>query len=132
MTLENLVKIKALRSELPDQREINNLITAAVDRLQDAQNSALSYASRFDLAYNAAYGLALAALRTSGYRSDKRYLVFQCLVHTTSLDKSVVRLFSVCHEKRNLAEYEGHFEKDELLLAELITATIEIRRYIQI
>lgn len=64
--------------------------------------------------------MALAALRASGYRTDKRYLVFQCLVHTLDVDKTEVRIFSTCHERRNLAEYEGHFDVDELLLAELI------------
>jgi hypothetical protein len=28
------------------------------------------------------HALALTALRRQGYRSDKRYLVFQCLAHT--------------------------------------------------
>jgi len=83
MILENLLRIKQLQQEAPDGREFKGLVNAAVDRLNDAENSALSYASRFDLAYNAAHGLALAALRASGYRSDKRYLVFQCLTYTT-------------------------------------------------
>lgn len=49
---------------------------SAMARLNDAQTPSLSFASRFDLAYNAAHALALTALRLSGYRSDKRYLVF--------------------------------------------------------
>ena len=77
----------------------------AIDRLNDAENEVLTYASRFDLAYGASHGLALAALRASGHRSDKRYLVFQCLVHTTELGKTHIRLFATCHERRNLAEY---------------------------
>jgi len=65
-------------------------------------------------------GLALAALRAKGYRSDKRFLVFQCLAHTVALDALNIRIFSRCHEQRNLAEYQGHFDQDEPLLAELI------------
>ena len=30
------------------------------------------------------------------------------------------RLLSLCHERRNLAEYEGHLEVEERLVAELI------------
>ena len=45
----------------------------------------LSLESRFDLAYNAGHALALAALRFRGYRSESRYLVFQCLQHTIDL-----------------------------------------------
>lgn len=127
MTLNNLVKIRELHEEAADKREFEGLFNAACDRLNDAQNDSLSYASRFDLAYNAAHGLALAALRAAGYRSDKRYIVFQCLVHTTEIDKTTVRIFSKCHDKRNLAEYEGHFEADEQLLSELITCTKKLK-----
>jgi len=98
--------------------------------LHDAQNTNLSYSSRFDLAYNAAHGLALAALRQCGYRTDKRYLVFQCLVHTTPLQPASVRVFSLCHERRNLAEYEGHMEVDEALLDELISNALELQQLV--
>ncbi len=130
MTIENLVRIKQLNNEPPDKREFENLVKAAGDRLNDAENEGLSYASRFDLAYSAAHGLALAALRASGYRSQKRYLVFKCLIHTTELGKGDIRLFSACHEKRNLAEYEGHFETDEQLLSELIVSTKKLLKFV--
>ncbi len=131
MTLENLVRINQLKQEVPDKAEFEGLLKAALDRLNDAQNSALTFASRFDLAYNAAHGLALAALRAAGYRSGKRYMVFQCLVHTASLDAAKVRVFSTCHDRRNLAEYEGHMETDEQLLSELIENTIELAEQVQ-
>jgi hypothetical protein len=130
MTLENLVRIRKLNAEPPDKREFEGLVSAAIDRLNDAENEVLAYASRFDLAYGAARGLALAALRASGYRSDKRYLVFQCLIHTTELDKTNIRLFATCHERRNLAEYEGHFETDEQLLSELIASTKKLLKLV--
>jgi hypothetical protein len=130
MTLENLVRIRQLNTEPPDKREIEGLVRAAIDRLNDAENEVLTYASRFDLAYGASHGLALAALRASGHRSDKRYLVFQCLVHTTELGKTHIRLFATCHERRNLAEYEGHFETDEQLLSELIASTKELLKFV--
>jgi hypothetical protein len=131
MTLENLVRIHQLNKEAPNQREFDGLVKAAVERLNDAENMSLAHASRFDLAYNAAHGLSLAALRATGYRSDKRYLVFQCLTHTTDLDKKYVRLFASCHEKRNLAEYEGDFNIDEQLLAELIMCTKVLRELVE-
>ncbi len=82
------------RIEPPDINEFGGLVKAGIDRLNDSQIDSLSFASRFDLAYSAAHGLALAALRASGYRSDKRYLVFQCLTYTTNLNKSQIRIFS--------------------------------------
>ncbi|EFQ60710.1 hypothetical protein PFWH6_5525 [Pseudomonas fluorescens WH6] len=118
--LENLQRSGGLRAEPPDRKECDGLMRSARDRLKDAGNAQLSFASRFDLAYNAAHALALTALRLQGYRSDKRYLVFQCLVHTTEVSKVVVRLLALCHERRNLAEYEGYMDEDEALLGQLI------------
>jgi len=131
MTLENLFKIGNLHREPPDSKEFKGLVLSAQDRLEDAQNSSLSFASRFDLAYNAAHGFALAALRTAGYRTGKRYLVFQCLVHTVSMENAKMRVFSLCHERRNLAEYEGHMDVDEQLLAELIKNTLELAKTVE-
>ncbi|MGP0170244.1 hypothetical protein ACSVIJ_00025 [Pseudomonas sp. NCHU5208] len=121
--LDNLVRTGNLKAEAPDRKECEGLLRSAIDRLQDAKHSALSFASRFDLAYNAAHALALTALRLQGYRSDRRYLVFQCLTHTLAVSKAQVRLFALCHDRRNLAEYEGYMDVDEPLLAELVAAT---------
>ena len=120
--LGNLVRTGNLKTEPPDRKECEGLLRSAIDRLQDAHNPALSFSSRFDLAYNAAHALALTALRLQGYRSDRRYLVFQCLMHTLSVSQAQVRLFALCHERRNLAEYEGYMDVDEKLLAELLAA----------
>ena len=129
MTLENLknlVKIGELNEEQSDKKEFDGLIASAKDRLDDVSNEKLSYASRFDLTYNAAHALALAALRYHGYRSDKRYLVFQCLPHTLGISKSKTKIFSLCHDRRNLAEYQGHLDVDEQLLSELFKSTEEL------
>jgi hypothetical protein len=61
-----------------------------------------------------------------GFRSDKRYLVFQCLVHTADIGKVQVRLFALCHERRNLAEYEGYMDEDEALLAQLLESAAQL------
>ncbi|MDR0780280.1 MAG: hypothetical protein LBF16_06245 [Pseudomonadales bacterium] len=123
MSLENLEKISKLKAEPPDAREIGYMINAAVRKLQDSCNSGVSFDGRFELAYSAAHSLALAALRLHGYRSDQRYIVFQCLAHTVGIDAVKVREFGNYHRKRNLAEYEGGFDPDEQLLAELILNT---------
>lgn len=121
--LENLVRSGGLKAEPPDRKECEGLLRSATDRLKDAHNPALSFASRFDLAYNAAHALSLTALRLQGFRSDRRYLVFQCLIHTLGMNKIQIRLFALCHERRNLAEYEGYMDVDETLLSELLSAT---------
>lgn len=121
--LENLVRSGGLKAEPPDRKECEGLLRSAAERLKDAHIASLAFASRFDLAYNAAHALALTALRLRGFRSDKRYLVFQCLAHTLDLGKLQVRVLALCHERRNMAEYEGYIDVDESLLAELLAVT---------
>ena len=79
---KNLVDIGQLKEEPGDQGEFDGLVQSGRSRLNDSQLDVLSIESQFDLAYNAAHALALAALRWKGYRSDNRYIVFQCLPHT--------------------------------------------------
>lgn len=124
--LENLLRSGGLKAEPPDRRECEGLLRSAADRLNDARTASLSFAGRFDLAYNAAHAIALTALRLSGYRSDKRYLVFQCLVHTADVNRVEVRLLALCHERRNLAEYEGYMDDDEPLLVQLLQITEQL------
>jgi hypothetical protein len=114
---------KPLRQEPVDARECENLVLSGRRRLLDAQNKALSIESRFDLAYNAAHALSLAALRRLGYRSGNRYIVFQVLQHTAGLGPEVWRVLSRCHDIRNLSEYEGGLDISDRLVDDLIIAT---------
>jgi hypothetical protein len=120
--LENLARIGKLKREPPSAREMQGLRESARARLADAERNDLSFDGRFDLAYNAAHALALYALRRLGYRSDNRFLVFQALPHTAGLPPEVWRVLAKAHERRNLAEYEGHLERDQHLLDALIGA----------
>lgn len=108
--LDNLVKIRNLNAEPPDKKEFAGMVRAGKTKLNDAQIEGLREDSQFSLAYGAAHAFALAALRWHGYRSDSRYLVFQCLGHTLGLSKAKWRVLDKCHNTRNLAEYEGHLE----------------------
>ena len=86
--LERLVGT-LLATEPPDAKEFAGLKASGLARLKDAGNTANSLAGRFDLAYNAAHALSLAALRYLGYRPSKRYIVFQVLPHTLGLGPEV-------------------------------------------
>lgn len=120
--LANLARIGKLKPEPASARELQGLHDSGRARLADAVRDDLSFDSRFDLAYNAAHAMALHALRRSGYRSENRYLVFQVLPHTTGLPPELWRVLAKAHERRNLAEYEGHLEHDQHLLDALIAA----------
>ncbi|MEY4593338.1 MAG: hypothetical protein RIR18_2233 [Pseudomonadota bacterium] len=124
--LLNLVKTGNLKAEPPDRKEFDGLVRSGLVRLADARLPALSLESRFDLAYNASHALALAALRLSGFRSENRYLVFQSLAHTLELPAAEWRVLALCHDRRNLAEYEGFLEIDEQLLTDLLEVTIHL------
>ena len=114
---------KPLQQEAPDADEYAGLLRSGAARLKDARNTTLALESRFDLAYNAAHSLSLAALRRRGYRAGNRYIVFQVLPHTLALGPEVWRVLDKCHNTRNLGEYEGLLDLDERLVADLIAAT---------
>lgn len=124
--LANLAKIGKLKAEPPAQPEFDGLLRAGRTRLNDANNPANALESRFDLAYNAAHSLALAALRWNGYRSESRYLVFQTLTHTLAIESAKWRVLDLCHQRRNVGEYEGIFNVDERLVADLIAVTEQV------
>ena len=92
---------QSLRKEAPDAKEFAGLKQSGLRRLADAENQANSRESRFDLAYNAAHALRLAALRRSGYRATNRYIVFQVLPHTLGVGPEVWRVLARCHDLRN-------------------------------
>src|SRR5438105_2277724 len=121
--LERLASARQLKAEPPGRAELEGLLRLGRMRLQDARKPDLSLESRFDLGYGAAHALSLAALRWHGYRSDNRYLVFQCLQHTLGLGPEHWRVLALCHERRNAAEYAGKFQADEKLMVELLKAT---------
>lgn len=118
--LENLVRIRQLKADPATKEEITGLTRSGTVRITDSKNESLSAESRFGLAYNAAHGLSLAALRRAGYRSENRYLVFQCTQHTLDLASEHWRVLDQAHRKRNLAEYEGDIDVDDQLLEALI------------
>ena len=129
--LDNLVRIGQLKTEPAAAEEVQGLVRSGTRRLIDAAHEGLSLESRFDLAYNAGHALALAALRFRGYRSESRYLVFQCLQHTIDLPPEQWRVLDQAHRKRNLAEYEGVMDVDEQLVAALLRVVQEVANRVQ-
>ena len=121
--LENLAGTgKPLAVEPTNAAEFEGLLRSGKARLVDARKTSLALESRFDLAYNAAHALCLAALRRHGYRARHRYIVFQVLPHTLGLGPEVWRVLDKCHHMRNVAEYEGDLGVDERIVSDLVTA----------
>jgi hypothetical protein len=124
--LENMVREGMLHSEPADAVEYEGLMRSGRVRLVDAQKRSNSLESRFDLAYNAAHALSLAALRRQGYRPQNRYVVFQAVPHTLGLGPGIWRVLAKGHEIRNRGEYEGDLNVNERLVGDLITATTAV------
>jgi len=120
-----------LKREAADAVEFEGLKSAGLVRLEDALKVSLSIESRSDLAYNAAHSLSLAALRYRGFRTTKRYVVFQVLPETLELGPEVWRVLDKCHGIRNRSEYEGASELDEELVEALIRACQAVARAVQ-
>ncbi|NKC02084.1 MAG: hypothetical protein GKR90_26795 [Pseudomonadales bacterium] len=130
--LDNLVKVGQLKVQESSDQETEGLIQSGLARLHDSENDSLSIDSRFDLAYNAAHALALAALRKAGYRSESRYLVFQCLKHTLALEDDLWRVLDQAHRKRNIAEYEGGLDIDSAIVEALIRVANTVAERVQV
>lgn len=113
---------KPLSREPFDPAEFAGLLRSDTARLRDAGNATVSLEGRFDLAYNAAHALRLAALRRLDYRASHHYIVFQALPHTLGLGPEVWRVLAKAHDRRNLGEYEGLLDIDERFLADVIAA----------
>ena len=123
--------LKDLAAEAPDAREFAGLMRAGMARLKDAGTAGLSLEGRFDLAYNAAHALCLAALRHKGYRASNRYIVFQVLPHTLGLGPEIWRVLAKAHEIRNRGEYEGDLDVNERLLKDLMAACNAVARKLE-
>src|ERR1051325_9699258 len=124
--LDNLVKAGLLEAEPHSEAEIERLLCSGEARLRDAENVALSIDSRFDLLYNAAHALSLAALRRRGYRPrQQRFIVFQSLAHTLDLPQEQWRVLDQAHALRNRIEYEGAVPPTEQLVEAVLRVTRE-------
>jgi hypothetical protein len=117
--LANLARIGQLKVEARNPAEVLRMLRLAKTRLADSQLAHVSVDGRFASSYGAAHAAALAALRWHGYRSENRFMVFQCLPHTLGWPAHRWRVLDAAHQKRNLAEYEGYLDIEESLVLEL-------------
>lgn len=116
----------SLHAEPPDDAELAGLLRSGLAKLRDSTNTSLALESRFDLVYNAAHALCLAALRRQGYRARHRYVVFQLLPHTLGLPPEAWRVLDEGHRLRNLGEYEGDLRINAGIVEEMIDATRQV------
>ena len=132
-SLENLARAKQLNAEAPSKEQIGRLLESAETQLRDSRNASLGAASRFLLAYNAAHALALAALRSAGYRPSSaghRKIIFQVLDATAGAPPELWRALDRYHDRRNASEYEGAPPASTVEAEDIIRLTAELHRLV--
>lgn len=93
---DNLLKIGQLKREAFIQAEFDGLISTANRKLHDSKNASLSKDSRFDLAYNAAHSLALAAHQKRNLAEYEGFTeiessLLEALIHATEKLNLILR-----------------------------------------
>jgi hypothetical protein len=132
--LENLARAKLLAAEPTSAQEIGRLLERAEAQLRDGGNASNSAASRFTLAYGAAYGFALAALRAQGFRPSAsqghRKVVFQVLEATAGAPRELWLALDRYHDRRNAFEYEAAAPMTDAEAADIVALVGKLRRLV--
>jgi hypothetical protein len=122
--LDNLVAARQLKAEPGSPQEVATLLQRAASLLTDAGNASLSPASRYSLAYDAAFALATAALRLRGFRPDAarghRSVVFQALPHTVDAPRDLWTALTAAHDRRNAIEYSAALAPSQAEVSDLL------------
>jgi hypothetical protein len=133
--LDNLVAIRQLKAEPTSDSEVATLLQRAATLLSDAGNAALAPASRFNLAYDAAFALATSALRLHGYRPDEarghRVIVFQSLPHTVGAPLELWSALSAAHDRRNALAYSAAMSPSQTEVVDLLAHTRALDRLVR-
>ena len=133
--LDNLVAARHLKAEPGSSQEIATLLQRASSLLTDAGNATLAPASRYSLAYDAAFALATAALRLRGYRPDAarghRAVVFQALPHTVDAPPGLWAALAATHDRRNAIEYSAALAPTQAEVADLLTQARALDRLVR-
>jgi hypothetical protein len=134
--LDNLVALRHLKAEAASATEVATLLQRAATLLSDAGNSALAPASRFNLAYDAAFALATTALRLRGYRPDDarghRAVVFQAPVHTVDAPTELWSALSAAHDRGNgnALAYSAAMSPTQAEVADLLAQTRTLEKLV--
>ena len=88
---------------------------------------------RFDIAYNAALQLAVAALAASGFqaeRQNKHQRAIECLAFTIQLENADVDFLNGCRRKRNTAVYDRIGQISDSEAAEVLAFAQRLRTFV--
>lgn len=120
MTLKNLLAIKRLQEHEADAVSVRRMLETAKRSLTDAQYTAISADSRFDLAYKCVMQCAMLDLWANGYRTatsqpGHHQTAIQSLTLTMGYDKASVVVLDGLRKQRNIIDYEGDLVSEAVL-----------------
>lgn len=118
--LLNLAKIGLLDPVPLSVTLVKRMLTAAKQRLRDAEFTQNSPETRFDCAYTAIravadIGLHLHGFRTSTSKPGHHQTVIQSLTQTMGMDDATVRVLDSLRKQRNVSDYDGELVTDAAL-----------------
>ena len=125
--LDNLLAMGELQPQPPRKNEIDGILQRAAELLEGAQYPSNPLSVRFSLAYSAAHALANGALRMAGYRSNRRGVVFQCIVHVLPCSDDEAATLITAHGIRNDVEYDGLLDPHLGFVEDLLKVTCMIQ-----
>jgi hypothetical protein len=135
MSLELWLQNSWLVTHSTSKDEIRNLLALADRDLADAGIAELSTDRRFNISYNAAHQLAIAALAAAGYRvargGSHHHYAIQSLEYTVGISGGKVRILDRFRKKRNLSEYDAAGVVSELEAGELEELATDLRRKLE-
>lgn len=124
-----------MRVEKCSPDEVQGLLASAAAFLSDARRRENSEATRFNIAYEAAHALALAALRANDLRPAQgpghRAIVFNVLDATTTAPTSISVPLAKAHDKRNKLTYDGLATFSRTELQEVIEAVEALEKIVR-
>lgn len=133
--LRTLIDRRLLHEEPGAAAEIQGLLTSAHAFLADARRIENSQATRFNVAYEAAHALALAALRACNLRPAQgpghRAIVFNILDSTTTAATATYVPLIKAHDKRNKLTYDGLSTFSGAELDELIASATALEKLVK-
>jgi hypothetical protein len=134
MSLDLYLRNGWIRRHETAPQEIQSLLAVSDRDIVQSQTPGLGPEWRFDIAYNAAVQLAVAALAASGFRAErqnKHQRSIECLAFTVGLDRKDVDLLDRCRRKRHTAVYEQVGTVSDQEAEELLAFSRRLRRVVE-
>jgi hypothetical protein len=133
MSLQLYLQNAWIRRHETSPDEIANLLAIADRDIAQSQTPGLGPEWRFDIAYNAALQLAVAALAACGYqaeRQNKHQRSIECLAFTVGLDAKLVDFLDRCRRKRHAAGYDQVGAISDQEAGEMISSAQRLRKLV--